>query len=72
MAKTGIQQHVEKIQEILIKKKRSLEMKPGTHRIRSLSSVRWRGRKVIYKIMNEMAKNKKDKGQEPNHDRILK
>jgi len=46
MAKARIPQHVEKIQEIQIKT-RSLEMKLGTQRIRSLSSVRWRGGKAI-------------------------
>jgi hypothetical protein len=52
---------------------RSLEMKPGTHRIRSLSSVRWLGGKIIYIIMNKRTKSYKDKGQEPNHNRrILK
>jgi hypothetical protein len=70
VAKTGIQERFEKITEIPLET-RSLEMKPGTHRIRTSPSVRWRGGKIIYIIMNERAKSNKDKGQEPNHNRRI-
>ena len=59
-----------KFKEIPIKTRR-LEMKHGTHRIRSLSSARRLGGKIIYVIMNERAKSNKDKGQEPNHNRRI-